>query len=228
MRLRFGDFVLDRGSRELSCRGQSAHLSPKSFLLLEALIEARPRALSKSDLQARLWPGVFVSEVNVANLVSELRGVLGDDARRPRFVRTVHRFGYAFCAEAKEDRRATHGPAAPARYQLLWRGGRAVLTESEYVLGRSPGLEVCLDSPSVSRQHARLRVSAERVTLEDLGSKNGTYVRGRKLHGEEPLGDGDDLRLGSVHLKLRKIDAEGSTDTASGSSRRRTASREER
>jgi DNA-binding winged helix-turn-helix (wHTH) protein len=218
MRIRFGDFVLDRASRELLRDGRRAHLSPKSFQLLEELIEARPRALSKSDLQGRLWPGVFVAEVNVANLVSEIRSALGDDARRARFVRTVHRFGYAFCGEAKEEHAA--GPRPQPRYQLLWRDGRVVLTESEYVLGRSRELEVCLDSPSVSRQHARIRVSPEGVTLEDLGSKNGTYLRGHKLDGEARLGDGDELRLGSVRLKFRKLSAEGSTDTASGSSRR--------
>jgi len=220
MRLRFGDFVLDRASRELLKGGRPVHLSPKSFKLLEELIAARPRALSKSDLQARLWPGVFVAEVNVANLVGEIRGALGDDAREPRVVRTVHRFGYAFCAEAREEASKPPGPRDEPRYQLVWRGGRTVLTADEYVLGRSPELEVCLDSPSVSRQHARIRVSAEGATLEDLGSKNGTYLRGRKLDGAAALGDGDELRLGTVRLKFRKLSPGGSTETASGSSRR--------
>jgi TolB-like protein/tetratricopeptide (TPR) repeat protein len=69
------------------------------------LVENRPRALSRIELQERLWPRTFVVEKNLTNLVSEIRDVLGDDPVHPRFIRTVHRFGYAFCeASATESR----------------------------------------------------------------------------------------------------------------------------
>ena len=64
------------------------------------LAGARPKALSKKALQERLWPSTFVAEANLSNLVAEIRQALGDNARAPRFIRTVHRFGYAFCGEA--------------------------------------------------------------------------------------------------------------------------------
>jgi predicted ATPase/DNA-binding winged helix-turn-helix (wHTH) protein len=96
----FGDFVLDLDARELVCAGRPVSLSPKAFQLLGQLVTCHPRALSKTELQDRLWPGTFVVEKNLTNLISEIREALGDDPATPRFIRTVHRFGYAFRATA--------------------------------------------------------------------------------------------------------------------------------
>ena len=100
MRIRFGPFTLDLESRQLISAGREIHLEPKAFELLSALVLERPKALSKGDLQERLWPGTFVAEANLSNLVAEIRAALGDPARAPKFVRTAHGFGYAFCGEA--------------------------------------------------------------------------------------------------------------------------------
>ncbi|MEO6260371.1 MAG: winged helix-turn-helix domain-containing protein, partial [Thermoanaerobaculia bacterium] len=99
MRVRFGDFVFDSGRRELRAGSGIAHLTPKAFLLLQALIEARPQAVSKEYLYGHLWPGTFVSDSNLNTIVSVLRIVLGEDARHPRWIKTVYGFGYAFNAE---------------------------------------------------------------------------------------------------------------------------------
>ena len=89
--------VRPRSGESQLLRGDDVvHLSPKAFDLLSILVSHRPKALSKSDLQERLWPGTFVVEKNLANLVSEIRDAIGDDPSNPRFIRTVHRFGYAF------------------------------------------------------------------------------------------------------------------------------------
>ena len=100
MRIRFGPFTLDLESRQLTRAGEEIHLEPKAFELLSALVLERPKVLSKADLQERLWPGTFVAEANLSNLVAEIRAALGDPARAPKFVRTAHGFGYAFCGEA--------------------------------------------------------------------------------------------------------------------------------
>jgi DNA-binding winged helix-turn-helix (wHTH) protein len=225
MRVRFGEFVLDLSSRQLRRGSEPVHLSPKAFQLLGELVACRPRALTKAEIQERLWPGVFVAEANVANLVGEVRTALGDDPRQPRYVRTLHRYGYAFSGEAREHGLSSRSRAAAAaglvrRCRLVWSGGRVTLGEGEHLLGRSPDLDVYLNSPSVSRRHARIRISAREMTLEDLGSKNGTYVRGVRLD-EAPvaLEDGDEMRLGSIRVKFRVVGAEGSTDTASRGSR---------
>jgi Tol biopolymer transport system component/DNA-binding winged helix-turn-helix (wHTH) protein len=110
VRIQFGPFTLDFETRQLSNAGRAIHLEPKAFDLLSALVLERPKALSKADLQERLWPGTFVSEANLSNLVAEVRAALGDPARAPRFVRTVHGFGYAFSGEATSWNDA-HEPA---------------------------------------------------------------------------------------------------------------------
>ena len=92
----FGDFLLDLDTHELVRAGAPVSLSPKAFQLLGILVENCPKALSKTELQGRLWPSTFVVEKNLTNLVSEIREALGDDPVHPRFVRTVRRFGYAF------------------------------------------------------------------------------------------------------------------------------------
>ena len=100
VRTRFGPFTLDLDTRQLIREGREIHLAPKAFELLSALVLDRPKALSKADLQERLWPGIFVAEANLSNLVAEIREALDDAARAPRFVRTAHGFGYAFCGDA--------------------------------------------------------------------------------------------------------------------------------
>lgn len=92
----FGEFVLDLNTRELARAGIPVSLSPKAFQLLGILVENHPKALSRIELQDRLWPRTFVVEKNLTNLVGEIREALGDDPAHPRFIRTVHRFGYAF------------------------------------------------------------------------------------------------------------------------------------
>jgi len=106
MRLRFGDMTFD-GGRRLLIRGPDAvHLSPKAFQLLGLLLARRPDAVSKAEIQDVLWPRTFVSETNLPALVNEVRRALGDRAKAPKFVRTVHGYGYAFDAPVRNVRTA--------------------------------------------------------------------------------------------------------------------------
>lgn len=102
MRVLFGDFTLDSDARTLLRGSENVRLSGKAFQLLELLLAARPNPISKTDLFARLWPDTFVSEANLASLIKEIRAAIGDDARSPKFVRTAHRFGYAFSGAVTE------------------------------------------------------------------------------------------------------------------------------
>ena len=110
MPIAFGDFTLDDSCRQLRKAGEPVRLSPKGFQLLSLLAHESPRAVSKADLQDQLWPGTFVTEGSLATLVTELRSALGDDARDPRFIRTLYGFGYSFAAPVT-DRVST--PPAP-------------------------------------------------------------------------------------------------------------------
>lgn len=102
MRLQFGDCIFDSAARTLRRPGAEVRVSGKAFQLLEALIKARPRALSKEELFSLLWPDTFVSEASLAGLIKEVRAATGDRARSPLYISTAHRFGYAFIAEAVE------------------------------------------------------------------------------------------------------------------------------
>ena len=213
MQVRFGPFILDSESRELLRGGQRVPLSPKAFELLGILVASRPKAISKRALQEQLWPATFVVEKNLANLVSEIRDAIGDDSSDPRFIRTVPRFGYAF-REAVHQ--ATNGRAeggGSVSFRIRWVSGRVTLDDGEHVLGRDPNVEIYLDAPGVSRRHALIRIAGGRATIEDLSSKNGTFVEDRRINGALPIGDGDVITVGSVKLTVRAVRAPSSTET---------------
>jgi len=202
VKLRLGELTFDPASRQLLRGAKEIHLSPKAFDLLKTLIDARPRVLTKNELHQRLWPDTFVSDTNLASLIAEIREALRDDARAPRFIRTAQRVGYAFCAAADE----TMEPATTAGSSLCWLikdGRRVPLQAGENILGRDADDGIRIDSPTVSRRHARIVVSAEGALLEDLGSKNRTFLRGEQIAAAAPLSDGDEIRLGSVVLRFR-------------------------
>lgn len=205
MRIAFGDVALDLDGRQLLRAGKEVRLSPKAFQLLELLVSERPRALAKSEIRERLWPNTFVSESSLTDLVTTLRGALHDSARKPRCVRTVHGFGYAFCGEAVEGSASPPvGPRA-ARLRLFLDDREIALREGENVLGRVDEGIAWLESPTVSRRHARIVVADGKATLEDLGSKNGTYLRGRPLTSPSRLSDGDEILLGRVRMTFRVL-----------------------
>jgi DNA-binding winged helix-turn-helix (wHTH) protein len=212
MRLSFGGLTLDSETRQLLRRGEAVPLSPKAFDLLSHLVEHRPRALSKDELHDRLWPGTYVSETNLAGLVAEIRRALEDDARTPRFVRTVHRFGYAFAGAV--DRTSSQPARASVRSRFWLAAGkrRIVLNEGENVLGREPEAGG-FDSTAVSRRHARIVIDGGEAYLEDLGSKNGTFLRGRRIDSTEKLKDGDAVNLGSVEVIFHAPSDDRSTRT---------------
>lgn len=213
MQVHFGEFTLDTDSRQLLKGDLQRHLSPKAYELLRLLIDSRPRALSKAELHERLWPSTFVSESTLSSLVAEVRDALDERAENARFVRTAHRFGYAFGATATIVESRVPLADERARCWIVWEHGQVSLREGEHLLGRDADVSVWLESPSVSRHHARIRVSGSDATIEDLGSKNGTYLHGERIDASTPLADGDEVRLGSVPVTIRLLKATGSTVT---------------
>lgn len=85
------------------------------------------------------------------------------------------------------------------------------LRAGENILGRGTDAHVRLVGSGVSRRHARIVVSAERVFIEDLGSKNGTVVRGERITTSRALADGDDVSIGSVRVLFRLASPGGAT-----------------
>jgi DNA-binding winged helix-turn-helix (wHTH) protein len=210
MRIHFGMCTLDMASRQLLRGPEVLHLSPKAFELLRLLAENRPRALAKEELFDRIWPEVIVSEASLAGLAAEIRRVIGDDAREPRCLRTVHGFGYAFA-----DGAATAADEDGV-FRLVWGLREVALARGENVLGREADAAVRIDDATVSRHHARIVIDGAFAALEDLGSKNGTWLRGRRIGGSQPLRDGDQIQVGPAALIFRCFAAGASTRTGLG------------
>jgi DNA-binding winged helix-turn-helix (wHTH) protein len=225
VQVRFADCELDTDARQLVRGGREMHLSPKAFELLKVLVEERPRALSKQELLDKIWPGVFVSDASLARAASEIRDAIDDHSRSDGFLQTVHGFGYRFATagvvslpERGADR-APDGSDSAARHAdgpACWLVGRDCefrLADGEHIVGREPGVAVRLDSPKVSRHHARLTVTGREVSIEDLGSKNGTFVRGVRIEEPMRLSPGNDIQIGPIKLIFRIVEGLGGTET---------------
>jgi DNA-binding winged helix-turn-helix (wHTH) protein len=210
MRLRFGECEFDPDTREVFRGGKAVHVSPKAFALLAVLIERRPKAVSKEELHKLLWPDTFVSDANLPNLVAELRETLGDDAHEPRIIRTVQRFGYSFRAESPV---VSHDRVALS-HRLIWGDREIALRPGENFIGRDENSVLWIDDALVSRRHARILIDGPEAVLEDLGSKNGTFLRGERVQAPVKLADEDLITIGPASMIFRVLAHTGSTASA--------------
>jgi DNA-binding winged helix-turn-helix (wHTH) protein len=205
---RFGDFALDVDTRQLLLLGEKVHLTPKAFDLLHLLVANRDRAVSKSELQQRMWPSTFVEETNLASLIAEIRRALGSDSSKASPIETIYGFGYRFVDAVSET-----AAAAGTKLWLILEQRPIPLMSGTNVIGRAPDAAIQIDSPGMSRYHARIHVAGSNVTLEDAGSKNGTLLNGTRITTAEPLADGDEIRLGTVTLTFRTSSGTTPTET---------------
>ena len=205
-----GPIVIDVGARLVRREGIEVHLAPKAFELLLTLVRNQPNAVSHTELHAALWPGIHVSETSLSALVTQLRKALGDTPDGGRVIRTLHRVGYAFIGDAVVEGRTPTKPVC----RLIWRGQTIDVPAGESVIGRDRGCAVQIDADSVSRQHARMHVAGGEVSIEDLGSKNGTWVAGERIDGTAVLTDGTSFRLGSETVRFEIAVDDRPTKTA--------------
>jgi DNA-binding winged helix-turn-helix (wHTH) protein len=204
--------VVDVGARLVRREGIDVQLAPKAFELLLILVRNQPNAVPHEQLHAALWPGVHVSETSLPALVAQLRKALGDTSGDGRVIRTLHRVGYAFIGQAVV---AGHAPVVGAPVcRLIWRRESFAVPTGESVIGRDRGCVVQIDADSVSRHHARLNVTEGAISIEDLGSKNGTWLDGERIHGTVLLTDGTTVRLGSETVRLELANDGRATKTA--------------
>ncbi len=195
MTIRFDAYELDIDRRLLTRDGETVHLSPKALQLLRVLLERAPSAVSKEELHDLIWPATYVSETNLAGLISEVRAALGDRTREQRYVRTVHGFGYAFAGSVE-----TPSPAPRRRFRVAVQGREVPLTEGSNIIGRSSEATVFVQDDSVSREHARIVTDHSTARVEDLGSKNGTFVNGERVTSAVELRNRDIVAVGTVNL----------------------------
>jgi DNA-binding winged helix-turn-helix (wHTH) protein len=96
--LRFGPYRLGVNSGQLWRGTLEVKLTPKALAVLRCLLEQAGQVVSKEVLFQAVWPKTVVSDAALTACIQELRQMLRDDARNPRYIETVHRRGYRFIA----------------------------------------------------------------------------------------------------------------------------------
>ena len=198
----FGPVRVDADARVISSTAGTVHLTRKGFDLLLLLLENRPNAVSKEEIYARVWPETFVSESSLQFLIHEIRRAIDDGGARRSWIRTIHGIGYSFCGDVQVSNLASVASSFehPAAW-LLGESMRVALRAGENIVGRGIG-GIEIEAPTISRRHARIIVG-ESITLEDLGSKNGTWLKNERLTAPHALADGDIVKLGSATFTFR-------------------------
>jgi DNA-binding winged helix-turn-helix (wHTH) protein len=217
MAYRFGSFLYDPLGRRLLRDGVEIKLTRKSRELLLLFLENPERLLTREDLTDRMWSDVAVTDDALRFQVSELRKAFGADGEA--FIHTVPREGYRW--EAPVNKETLHRFEWGYRERADQTIGRRLilasreidLSEGENVVGRDRDAVLWIDHTAVSRRHARIVIADKSATLEDLGSKNGTRLKGERIAGAVPLADGDEIRIGPVAMTFRVMSRVGTTET---------------
>jgi DNA-binding winged helix-turn-helix (wHTH) protein len=199
MTVQFAEFVFDDDRRQVLRGARPLHLEPKAFELLALLLSRSPNAVSRADIHQAIWPGTSVCESSLPGLVRDLRVALGDDRAEPDFIRTVRGYGYAFCG-------ATIGDPGPRREACRWAALQASreipLPDGTHLIGRSERCLIRCESVRVSRCHAQIEVRTDRVLIEDLGSRNGTWLRGERVQGATEIQPGETVHVGPEVIRF--------------------------
>jgi len=208
---RFGDFELDVAAFALRREGTPVRLEKIPMELLVLLVEHAGKLVARDSIHAALWGSdVFLDrDAAINTAMRKIRKALGDDADRPRFVETVVGKGLRFVGPIIRETTNARGQAS--NYQLT-RGTHAfALQNGENLIGRDPDVHIFLDHPSVSRRHARISITADRVVLADLNSRNGTCVDGRGITSATELHDGTIIGVGPITLTFVLLSGVAST-----------------
>src|SRR5262245_48379554 len=112
--IEFAPFRLDLAGELLWRETQPVALRPKAFAILRYLAENAGRLVTKEELLNTVWPEILVVEAVLKVRIRELREALGDDAKAPRFIETVHRRGYRFIASL-----TTTQPGGSSQYPVV-------------------------------------------------------------------------------------------------------------
>jgi DNA-binding winged helix-turn-helix (wHTH) protein len=228
--IRFAEFELDLGAYVLRRQDGPLRLEKMPMEVLILLVQRAGTLVQRSEIQAMLWgPNVYVEHDSAINTaLRKIRRRLGDDAENPRFVETVVGKGYRFIAPVESNvgpraqLSASHGTSSSARWRRIFPSYRVTRGKQEFVLeagetvfGRDPTAGVYVDHPSVSRRHACISIGSKGAVLEDLKSRNGTFVNGRRINRPTRVDHGAVIGLGPITLTFIVVAAPVSTQVMS-------------
>ncbi len=166
------------------------------------------KVVSRQQIIDEVWNGGFICDNTLTHAIAELRRAFSDNAAAPEYIETIHRRGYRLLKQVTDtEGRASPGFGRPSRFRVLVDNRNIQLRQGENLIGRMPGVSLCINSLQVSRHHARITVEQGRAFLEDLGSKNGTSLNGRLVDGKRRLHDGDRIFLGDGVIAMQFIEA---------------------
>jgi DNA-binding winged helix-turn-helix (wHTH) protein len=119
---RFDEFTLDAATRRLRRGEEELSLEPKSFRLLEFLIENRDRVLGKEEIFGVVWSGTSVTDNALTRAIAQIRKALEDDPRQPRFIETLPAVGYRFIGKLSTEEASQSAKPTPRRLPqiLAW------------------------------------------------------------------------------------------------------------
>lgn len=204
---RVGQWWVDATACELRDGDTVVRLRPKVMDLLAAFARNPGEVLSKHCLLDLVWSDVTVGDASLTVAVGELRDALGDHPEAPEYIETIPRRGYRLIAPVSGNQ-AVEVSTEASRFWLTGAGLELLLRQGINLIGRAPDAEIRIESPKISRRHAQITVDGDTAVVEDLGSKNGTFVGDIRIEEPTPLKNNDQLRLGQLAAILHIVIAD--------------------
>jgi TolB-like protein/DNA-binding winged helix-turn-helix (wHTH) protein len=188
-----GDYRLDLADERLWRDGAHIALGGRAFALLRLLMERPQTLVTKDEIFDRVWPGLAVSDSVLTTAVKELRRALGDEARRPAVIQTVHGRGYRFMLPVTEaDAPAPPVPAPPPpRRRRLVLAALAASILAAVALGLAVGSRLSAPAPDAGEKSLAV------LPFEDLSPERdeGWFAAGLTEEVLNTLARAPDLRV---------------------------------
>lgn len=190
-RLQFDDRAIDLAVREISGPAGVRKLEPRAAQVLELLLERPGEVVGRADLLDRCWPDGGGSDEALSQSIAQLRRALGDDPKRPRFVRTIHKSGYQWVAKPTQAVVKLHETPVTRSSRLSWTpmGALAflVLAAAAYVLwGRSDDPPLTPQEKAFVASGGRIERVNRRVDEGPVITKTETVTHLRQVPGANP------------------------------------------
>src|ERR1041384_8425270 len=99
--LKVGEWIVEPDLNQLSARGRSVKVEPKTMAVLLCLAPRPGQVVGREELLSQVWPGVVVGDDSLTQVIIRLRKALGDDPEQPTYVQTVTKKGYRLVAPVR-------------------------------------------------------------------------------------------------------------------------------